>query len=90
MSATTLRLTVEPGVLDERSCWSVFDSLAVEMSRDICTASESNTDQHDRSSSTPGSTVSLRVVADIGTELLTRPWITSPAVLQDQDLSSTE
>lgn len=35
MSATTLTLTVEPGVLDERSCWSAFESLAVQMSREV-------------------------------------------------------
>ncbi len=35
MSVTTLTLTVETGVLDERSCWSAFESLAVQMSREV-------------------------------------------------------
>ncbi len=35
MSATTLMLTVEPGVLDARSSWSEFESLAVQMSREV-------------------------------------------------------
>ena len=35
MSATTLSLTVEPGVLDARSSWSEFESLAVQMSREV-------------------------------------------------------
>jgi hypothetical protein len=35
VSAPTLMLTVEPGVLDERSSWSVFESLAVQMSREV-------------------------------------------------------
>ncbi len=32
----------------------------------ICTANDSNSDQHERVSSTPGSTVSVRTVADMG------------------------
>jgi hypothetical protein len=35
MSATTLTLTIEPGVLDVCSSWTEFDSLAVAMSREI-------------------------------------------------------
>jgi hypothetical protein len=35
MSATTLTLTVEPGVLDARSSWAEFESLAVQMSREV-------------------------------------------------------
>ena len=35
MSAITLMLTVEPGVLDARSSWSEFESLAVQMSREV-------------------------------------------------------
>jgi hypothetical protein len=35
MSATTLSLTVEPGVLDARSSWAEFESLAVQMSREV-------------------------------------------------------
>ncbi|MGH3838757.1 MAG: ISH6 family transposase [Pseudonocardiaceae bacterium] len=35
MSATTLSLTVEPGVLDARSSWAEFESLVVEMSREV-------------------------------------------------------
>ncbi len=35
MSATTLSLTVEPGALDARSSWSEFESLAVQMSREV-------------------------------------------------------
>jgi hypothetical protein len=35
MSATTLMLTVEPGALDARSSWAEFESLAVQMSREV-------------------------------------------------------
>ncbi len=36
MSATTtLTLTIEPGVLDTRSCWSEFESLAVQMGKEL-------------------------------------------------------
>jgi len=35
MSATTLTLTIEPGVLDARSSWMEFESLAVQMSREV-------------------------------------------------------
>ena len=35
MSTTTLTLTVEPGVFDARSSWSEFESLAVQMSREV-------------------------------------------------------
>jgi hypothetical protein len=35
MSATTLTLTIEPGMLEARSCWSEFESLAVAMSREV-------------------------------------------------------
>jgi len=35
MSATTLTLTIEPGVLDARSSWMEFESLAVAMSREV-------------------------------------------------------
>jgi hypothetical protein len=35
MSATTLMLTVEPGVLDTRSSWSEFESLAVQMGKEL-------------------------------------------------------
>ena len=35
MSATTLTLTIEPGALDARSSWMEFESLAVQMSREV-------------------------------------------------------
>ena len=35
MSATTLTLTIEPGVLDGCSSWTEFESLAVAMSREV-------------------------------------------------------
>jgi hypothetical protein len=35
MSATTLTLTIESGVLDARSSWREFKSLAVQMSREV-------------------------------------------------------
>ncbi len=35
MSATTLTLTVELGMLDAHSSWSEFESLAVQMSREV-------------------------------------------------------
>jgi hypothetical protein len=35
MSATTLTLTIEPGALDARSSWAEFESLAVQMSREV-------------------------------------------------------
>jgi hypothetical protein len=35
MSATTLTLTIEPGVLDVCSSWTEFESLAVAMSREV-------------------------------------------------------
>jgi hypothetical protein len=35
MSATTLMLTIEPGALDARSSWAEFESLAVQMSREV-------------------------------------------------------
>jgi hypothetical protein len=35
VSATTLSLTIEPGVLDARSSWSEFESLAVAMGREL-------------------------------------------------------
>ena len=35
MSATTLTLTTEPGPLDARSSWTEFESLAVQMSREV-------------------------------------------------------
>ncbi len=35
MSVTVLTLTVEPGVLDTRSCWSEFESLAVQMGKEL-------------------------------------------------------
>jgi hypothetical protein len=35
MSATTLTLTIEPGVLDARSSWAEFESLVVAMSREV-------------------------------------------------------
>jgi hypothetical protein len=35
MSATTLSLTIESGVLDARSSWMEFESLAVQMSREV-------------------------------------------------------
>jgi hypothetical protein len=35
VSATTLSLTIEPGVLDGRSSWSEFESLAVAMGREL-------------------------------------------------------
>ncbi|MGH3791635.1 MAG: ISH6 family transposase [Pseudonocardiaceae bacterium] len=35
MSATTLTLTIEPGPLNARSSWTEFESLAVEMSREV-------------------------------------------------------
>ena len=57
--------------------------------RDICTTSDSNSAHGQRAPSTPGSTVSDSVVADTGqTTPHTSGW--PPAVLQDQDRSSTE
>jgi hypothetical protein len=35
MSATTLTLTIEPGVLDGCSSWTESESLAVAMSREV-------------------------------------------------------
>ncbi len=35
MSATVLTLTIEPGALDARSSWAEFESLAVQMSREV-------------------------------------------------------
>jgi hypothetical protein len=35
MSATTLMLTIEPGVLEARSSWAEFESLVVAMSREV-------------------------------------------------------
>ena len=45
---------------------SVASSARSGTSRDICTANDSNSDHDERASSTPGSTVSDRVVADTG------------------------
>lgn len=35
MSATVLSLMIEPGVLDARSSWSEFESLAVQMGKEL-------------------------------------------------------